>query len=167
MSNLIHNDNITFFLHEKNNDKNKNNENDIQKMMEVFNEEIDTEYSKSLLITENIEDKSLFIKRKNDDIINEDQDNMEYFLYKYNYGNDEVFYEQEYTIKDLLKICKYYGLDKNIKTSKCKKQDIIETIVYFESLPENFEIVQKRNRMWAYITELLCDPKMKKFVIWS
>jgi hypothetical protein len=79
----------------------------------------------------------------------------------YNY---ELFYN-EYTIKDLLKISNYYGLDKDIKISKCKKQDIISTIVYFESLPENYEIVRKRHKMWAYITELLNDSKMKKYII--
>lgn len=145
----FNNDNITFFLEEK--DDNKNNEEDIQKMMEEFtslNEadvEIGDEHDFSLL----------------------DNYDMEYFLHKSNFGNDELFYEQEYTIKDLLKICSYYGLDKDIRTSKCKKQDIIATIVYFESLPENFEIVQKRNRMWAYITELLHDQKMKKYIIWN
>ena len=43
----------------------------------------------------------------------------------------------DYTIKNLLKICNYYGLDKSVKASKCKKQDIIDTLIYFESLPEN------------------------------
>ena len=71
------------------------------------------------------------------------------------------------TIKDLLKICQYYGIDKDIKASKCKKQDIISTIVFFESLPENFEIVQKRNKMWIYMSELINDQKMKKYVIWK
>ena len=41
----------------------------------------------------------------------------------------------DYTIKNLLKICNYYGLDKSVKASKCKKQDIIDTLIYFESLP--------------------------------
>jgi len=83
------------------------------------------------------------------------------------FGNDETYYTNEYTIKDLLKICNYYGIEKNIKSSKCKKKDIIETIVYFESLPENIELVEKRNRMWAYITELLNDNMMKKYLIWN
>jgi len=69
------------------------------------------------------------------------------------------------TIKDLLKICQYYGIDKDIKASKCKKQDIISTIVFFESLPENVKIVNKRHKMWACISELLSDPKMKKYII--
>lgn len=71
------------------------------------------------------------------------------------------------TVKDLLKICQYYGIDKNIKASKCKKQDIISTIVFFESLPENDKIVNKRHKMWACISELLSDPKMKKYIIWT
>jgi len=71
------------------------------------------------------------------------------------------------TVKDLLKICQYYGIDKNIKASKCKKQDIISTIVFFESLPENVKIVNKRHKMWAYIVELTNDPKMKKYIIWT
>ena len=71
------------------------------------------------------------------------------------------------TVKDLLKICQYYDIDKDIKASKCKKQDIISTIVFFESLPENFKIVNKRHKMWACISELLSDPKMKKYIIWT
>lgn len=138
------NDNITFLLDEKD-DNNKNNEDEIKNMMYEFinlseQGEEDNEYLKSWLYN-------------NDD--------------NYEYINDESFYEKEYTIKDLLKICNYYGIDKNVKTSKCKKQDIISTIVYFESLPENFYIVQKRNTLWKYVNELLNDPKMKKFVIWN
>ena len=68
------------------------------------------------------------------------------------------------TVKELLKICSYYGIDKNIK--KYKKPYIIDTIFYFESLPENNNIVQKRYLMWKNIYELLNDPIMKKYVIW-
>ena len=70
-----------------------------------------------------------------------------------------------YTVKELLKICSYYGIDKSIK--KYKKQDIIATICYFESLPENDIIVQKRYMMWKNIYELLNDPIMKKYIIWQ
>lgn len=114
------------------------NEVDIQKMMEEFNEELNNSDYDSLL---------------NNDILN--QEDLETLFY------------QEYTVKDLLKICNYYNIDKDIRSSKCKKQDIISTIIYFESLPENFDIVQKRTKMWAYITELLNDSKMKKFIIWN
>ena len=102
----------------------------------------------------NDEIQKLFIDFEKEDDFNED--------------SVEVYEELETcTVKDLLKICNYYGIDKSVKASKCKKTDIISTILYFESLPENVELVEKRNRMWAYIKELLNDSKMKQFVIWS
>jgi hypothetical protein len=52
-----------------------------------------------------------------------------------------------------------------MKLLKSKKQQIIHALIYFESLPENIEIVQKRYRMWECITELLNDSKMKKYII--
>jgi hypothetical protein len=85
---------------------------------------------------------------------------------KNSHYNNEVYYN-ECTIKELLKICEYYDIDKNVKAAKCKKQDIISTIVYFESLSENCEIVSKRNKMWAYMAELLYDSKMKKYILWN
>jgi len=75
----------------------------------------------------------------------------------------ETLYK-DYTLKDLLKIYNYYGIKTHAK-SKLKKQQIIHTLIYFESLPDNFEIVQKRYRMWSYINELLNDTKMKKYII--
>lgn len=82
------------------------------------------------------------------------------------YGiNNAVFYS-DYTVKDLLKICNYYDIEKHVKSSKCKKQDIIGSIIYFESLPENFEMVNRRHAMWSYMEELTNDPKMKKYIIW-
>lgn len=81
--------------------------------------------------------------------------------------NDEYSYFEEYTVKDLLKICTYYGIDKHIKSAKCKKQDIVFTLVYFESLPENAEIVRQRQESWNCISILLNDPKMKKYILWT
>jgi hypothetical protein len=115
---------------------------------------------------------TFFLHEKNE--VTENDDEIQKMLF--DFEKEEFLEEEEYevyeneleacTVKDLLKICHYYGIDKNVKASKCKKQDIISTLLYFESLPENFEIVQKRNRMWAYITELSNDSKMKQFVIW-
>jgi len=81
--------------------------------------------------------------------------------------NNQSYYTEECTIKELLKICKYYGIDKNIKSTKCKKQDIISAIIFFENLPENFEIVFQRNKMWTYINELKMDTKMKQYILWN
>jgi hypothetical protein len=144
--NNFNNDNISFFLEEK--DNNTNNEEAIKKMMEEFiGLQSETDLKKD-------------INELNTWSYNH---NMTYLLQRSKY--DEYMYEHTYTVKELLKICGYYDLDKHVKISKFKKQDIISTIVYFESLPENFEIVEKRNRMWSLMSELLNDQKMKKFVI--
>jgi hypothetical protein len=151
--NEISNDNITFFLVEKEKDQMvENKENFIQQMMEE-------------LETDELETDELEFDNQHPSFPNVNK--LMYFIDKDFYGNDELYYNQEYTIKDLLKICDYYGLEKNIKSSKCKKQDIISTIIYFESLPENYEIVQKRNIMWAYMGELMMDTKMKKYIFWN
>jgi hypothetical protein len=148
-SNNLH-DNITFFFEEK--DIPDTEENFIHQIIEEINQDFNEyEYEE--------DDEKGFNNNNNNKLI--------YFLDKEFYGNDELFYNQEYTIKDLLKICQYYEIEKNIKSSKCKKQDMVSTIVYFESLPENYEKVKKRNLMWAYITELMNDTKMKKYVLWN
>ena len=120
--------NITFFLEEKVDDTSLENDSEIQKMLNDFEDEWNKEGVKE-------------------------------------WAFNPVKEGSVNTIKDLLKICQYYGIDKNIKASKCKKQDIISTIVFFESLPENVKIVNKRHKMWACISELLSDPKMKKYII--
>jgi 7,8-dihydro-6-hydroxymethylpterin-pyrophosphokinase len=132
------NNNISFFLDEK--DYNNDNDEEIQKMMEEF----------TILTDTDVQETDLFS-----------------YTNQLDYLNNELLYETEYTVKDLLKICNYYGIDKDVKISKCKKRDIIDTIVYFESSVENFDIVQKRIMMWKYINVLLNDPKMKKFIIWN
>ena len=81
-------------------------------------------------------------------------------------GVPDAYYEA-HTIKELMKICEYYDLAKNVKMAKCKKQDIVSTIVFFEAQPQNREIVNKRNKMWAYIRELANDQKMKPYLIWT
>jgi hypothetical protein len=139
MSNENSNENITFFLNEKHDNKTNNDE--IQKMMEELNEHINAVELKTWIISDDAE-----------------EDINPFF-------NGALLLYKEYNIKDLLKICNYYGIEKNLKLLKSKKQQIIHALIYFESLPDNFEIVQKRYRMWECIAELLNDSKMKKYVI--
>lgn len=86
--------------------------------------------------------------------------------------NDELFipqminYNEQYTVKELLTICEYYGFAKNLKVSKCNKQQILQCLIAFELDPNNSELVFARQNLWFYITELKKDPFMKKFVIW-
>jgi len=85
--------------------------------------------------------------------------------------DDEIYlimkdYELNFNVKQLLLICEYYGISKDIRVNKLKKQDIIEQIILFEKNMENIEITIKRKEMWYYMSELKNDKMMKKFVIW-
>jgi hypothetical protein len=141
------NDNITFFLEDIISD-NEDNGLELEKMMSQFDVECQNYNFTNTNMNDELKDLSYFIKK---DLYN---------------GNDEYYYNEEYKIKDLLKICQYYGIATSVKAAKCKKQDIVSTIVYFESLPENYDLVEKRHKMWAFITELLEDTKMKSYLIW-
>ena len=78
-----------------------------------------------------------------------------------------VNYDMNYTLKQLLFICDYYGLMKDVRTNKMKKQDVIEQILLFENNMENYEVVIRRKELWFYINELKNDKMMKKYVIWN
>lgn len=137
-------DNISFFLEDKTQDI--DNSIEIEKMLHELEDDV-----MCYDLMTNIETNTYYLTKK---------------IYDDKYGiNNEQFY-QEYPVKQLLRICNYYDIEKNVKMAKYKKQDIISSIVYFESLPENVEIVNNRHRMWSYITELMQDSKMKKYVIW-
>jgi len=80
--------------------------------------------------------------------------------------NYDKNYYNNYTVKELLLICEYYGFAKDLKTNKFNKKQIIDFLVAFESDINNLDIVFKRQNMWFYINELKNDKFMKKFVIW-
>lgn len=75
-------------------------------------------------------------------------------------------YNENCTVKELLLICEFYGIAKKIKNCKFTKEQIIEFLVQYESLPSNNYIVNKRQTMWFYITQLKNDKFMKKYVLW-
>ena len=77
-----------------------------------------------------------------------------------------VNYNENFTVKELLIICDYYGFAKALKNSKCNKEQIIEILVSFESDLNNSDIVFKRQNMWFYMSELKNDKFMKKFLLW-
>jgi len=82
--------------------------------------------------------------------------------------SNKVNYNINFTIKQLLIITDYYGLNKIVKSfKKCKKEDIIHLLVEFESLEENSLIVNKRKQLWYYMNELKTDNFMKKYVLWT
>jgi hypothetical protein len=78
-----------------------------------------------------------------------------------------VNYNCNFNVKQLMKICDYYGLAKSLKTNKCNKEEIINILVDFENNPINSEIIERRKMMWYYVNQLREDKFMKKFVIWD
>jgi hypothetical protein len=77
-----------------------------------------------------------------------------------------INYHENYTVKELLLICEYYGFAKDIKANKFNKEQIIDYLISFESDIANTDIVFRRQNMWFYINELKNDKFMKKFILW-
>jgi hypothetical protein len=150
------NQNISFFLEEKG--EKEDEQEGKKENVEDFN------------LTTMIHEMDDLLQLKEGDNYHNYNNNSEllYYVEKSVFVNeDETYYNEKYTLKELMKICCYYGIDKNIKASKCRKLDIIATIVFFEGQPENAVIVYKRHNMWAYMKELMTDPKMRSYLLWS
>ena len=77
-----------------------------------------------------------------------------------------VDYTENYTVKQLLQICDYYGFAKELKINKYNKEQIVSFLVVFESEAINMDIVCRRKNMWFYMNELKSDKFMKKYVLW-
>lgn len=90
-----------------------------------------------------------------------------YFKNTDNLFHEVVNYNINYTVKQLLQICEYYNILKEVKMTKCNKEEIINTIVLFESNPQYYNIVCRRKQLWFYINELKGDKFMKKFILWN
>ena len=109
-----------------------------------------------------------------DDEITTEQLNINSFLQEFEnieVYNDLLFpqtinYIENYTVKELLLICEYYGFAKDLKNKKYNKNAIANFLVEFEINSLNSDIVFKRKNMWFYINELKNDKFMKKYVLW-
>lgn len=100
-----------------------------------------------------------FIEKENKMV--EDLDDT--FLYEYSYDINELktYYEENFTIKELLPIFQYYGLQKN----KMVKDEMLQLLLLFETDPLNKIVVERRMRLWRYIQELKTDPFFKKYIL--
>ena len=67
----------------------------------------------------------------------------------------------EFTKKELERICDYYDISKRKK----RKGDLIQDIIIFEQDENNSEIVNKRNELWYCIEQIKNDNYLKKFLI--
>ena len=142
-------------------------ENENQNISFLLEEKGDKQEGNEFNLTTMIHEMDDLLQYKGPDNYNNNNSELLYYVEKNVFVNeDEIYYNEKYTLKDLMKICCYYGIDKNIKASKCRKPDIIATIVFFEGQPENAAIVCKRHNMWAYMKELMTDPKMRAYLLW-
>ena len=73
----------------------------------------------------------------------------------------ELFYTENYTVKELTKICGYY----NISVRNKKKNKLVEDIVMLEINEENNILVSRRKLLNFYYEELKNDDYYKSFVI--
>ena len=71
-----------------------------------------------------------------------------------------VFFNENYTYKQLVKIAEYYKIKKNRK-----KEFLINEIVLFEMNEENEDIVVQRKLFDYYIESLMEDDYYKRFII--
>jgi len=131
---------------------------------------------------ENIEDENITFILEKDECDDDHQVNLDDLMSEFNdikmaqnmYNEEEMDdmyasitdYDENYTIKQLLQICEYYGLTKEIRTAKGKRLDVIGALVMFESNSDNGAKVYRRKQLWHYMNELKSDKFMKKFVFW-
>jgi hypothetical protein len=118
-----------------------------------------------------LDETSLDYKNENN-IINDLLDDFDYTNQINNLTREEVIeslsieYEINYNVKDLLLICEYYGIAKELKVQKFCKEMIIYFLIDFENDPLNNTIVLQRKKMWRCMNMLKNDKFMKKYVIW-
>ena len=112
------------------------------------------------------------VELNNEDIINNLLDDFDYTNQINNLTSEEIIeslsieYKINYNVKDLLLICEYYGISKELKVQKFSKEMIIYFLVDFENDLLNNTIVMKRKKLWSYIDILKNDKFMKKYIIW-
>ena len=134
----MYKDNITLFLQEKDCDNNN----------DINNEN-----------NENVIDIEKLIEEF--ESLNNNKQNLSFL----NKNSEEAL--NSLTVNQLLKICEYYNLLKNVKIAKYKKNEIVNAITLFEIDINNSLIVLKRKKLWNYMYELSNDEMMKKYVIWK
>ena len=110
------------------------------------------------------------IEQNDDNFINNLNEllNMEYVFKEHDtLCTKLIHYDINYTVKQLLIICEYYGIAKDLRITKCNKHDILNTLIIYENNIENLEKVNKRKCLWHYINELKKDKFMKKYILWN
>lgn len=121
-------------------------------------------------VNEQDEEENVILSELLDEINNDV--NFDFINQNNNLSTEEIIeamsheYKINYTVKELLLICDYYGFAKEMKNNKYNKDEIINALVHFENDPINDDIFMRRQSMWYYIDKLKNDKFMKKYVLW-
>ena len=75
----------------------------------------------------------------------------------------QLLYHENYTVKGLNQILQYYGIYK----AKMTKDEIIQTLIFFETDLTNHAIVLRRMRLWQNAIEMKADPFFSKFILFQ
>lgn len=85
-------------------------------------------------------------------------------------SNDFIMFDYlnyaNHTVKELILICEFYNIAKELKTKKANKETIINALQIYENDATNYEIVARRHNFWFYMNELKNDKFMKKLILW-
>ena len=73
----------------------------------------------------------------------------------------ELFYNKNYTVKELNQVLHYYGIYK----PKMTKDEIIQTLLFYETDANNHSTVLDRMRLWENINELKHHPFFSKYIL--
>ncbi len=105
--------------------------------------------------TSNVEDIMKCIEETEKEIKPDEGENFStiYFLMEEEYN--------QFTKKQLERICDYYNISKRKKL----KSDLIQDIIIFEQDTHNSELVDKRIELWYCIEQIKNDNYLKKFLI--
>ena len=82
------------------------------------------------------------------------------------YGSDQQLakqldYQDNYTIPELRQIAEYY----HISTRKLRKDELIQSLIMYETDPTHLRRYLKRLEGWYWMKELKKDSQLKQYII--
>ena len=119
----------------------------------------------SYIITElnnndNNNDNDNDININSDEIDNNDTNNTNIIDHNDIYNMDFLVYNS-YTVKQLYLILQYYDICKG----RMCKDEIIQTLLLFETDEDNLNIVNKRKYLWSIAIQLKNDDFFSKYIV--
>lgn len=89
----------------------------------------------------------------------ESMDTIKQQIMEADFEQMEEFYMTNYTLASLYQIADYYKLRRRVL-----KPAMVQDIVVYETNIDNFDIVYKRRKLWAYMEELKADEYLGRFI---